>query len=1269
MTLFEITKGDIEALSDIDLRELVGRLAEQEAELRGHSRSSVTYGGDQRAKDGGIDVRVELNGGEISGYVPTLQTGFQVKAEDMAAADIQKEMRPKGVLRPSIVELGERDGAYIIVSSKGATSDTALNARRNAMAAAIADAPTAQNLHLEFYDRQRLASWVNKHPGLIPWVRSCLKKPLSGWKPYADWSSSPGKTDEEYLLDEGIRIVSPHTKDEGISAADGLSRVRDTLSRPRGIVRLAGLSGVGKTRFAQALFDDRVGENASSPNVVVYTDLADDPDPVPLDLVARLQDLRQRCVVIVDNCGVDLHRKLASEVRSENSPLSLLTIEYDIRDDEPEGTDVFRLEPASADLIEKIVKRKHPQLTNPELRTIASFSDGNSRIALALADTAKSGRSLANLNDSELFKRLFRQRHDDNPALLRAAKICSLVYSFDGETLEGDEAELPVLAALAGQAPDDFYAHVAELHRRQLVQKRSRWRAFLPHALAHKLAKEALQEIPSRNLIGSFTADDVPERLTTSFSRRLGYLHDAPEAQEIAKLWLAADGWLADVSNLNTFGLTLFTNIAPIDPRGSLAAIKRAFPKLDKANAHYHQQLVRILRSLAYDATLFSDAAELIGEAAGDAEDSNNLGDAVNVFASLFHLYLSGTHASPAQRADLLRQLARVGNPRDQALVMRGLAGMHETGHFSSSHGFDFGSRKRDYGYHPRTNADVHEWYMTALDLASELEQIPALRVRVRNLIARELATLARDLGMVTEVTSLAERFTQDGGWPEGWIGAKNAAKEAKRRKQKEAAERLEALADKLQPKSIRERIECYLGPPDWSALDIADIDYDDPNRYEKARLETVKICAAIGTELAQDPQKLAEILPILLRAQSQRIHDVGRALGLGIADPLKGWEILTNVFLSEDYPIPVLLATYLGGVGRKNRDVVETIMDNIFANVALHDHFVLFQAMAGISPRACERILQAVELDTVPTHSFHRLGMVTDELSGLDLHRILSALLTRTDSYEVALEIMSMRLYDIKSGRAKLSADDLLLGREILSKVTFKRNQRRDSYQLGQIANACLASSGDDRLADEVCTKLRQSIHTYDAHAWDYGDLINVFATRFPRVVLDVFVAQATGSSSRRDLFSSLRENRPDPLDKIDEQTLLDWANEDAEVRFPALADVIRPWRKAEGQNEENEDATLVWTTSALRLIDESPAPLQVLESFYRRFEPMSWSGSRAAMMETRLQLLVRLASDARPEIAVWARNAVDAFTKRVVRERERELEWSREEDERFEY
>ena len=277
--MFEITCEDISNLSEVDLRSLVGLLCE--ADFPG--KAVTTWGADQKAADGGIDVRVELSGHvDLDGFVPRSFTGFQVKKTDMPSAEIKKEMRPKNVLRSVIRELADANGAYIIVSSEGWTSDKPLQARKKAMLAALHDIPNAPNLKLDFYDRSRVASWVRGHPSLTFWVKDKIGRSLQGWRPFGNWANPKAESNEEYLLDDDVRLYNGVNKSsEGMSAIDGINALRGALSRTASSIRLAGLSGVGKTRLLQALFDSRIGVDSLPSTQVCYTDMGDSPNPGP----------------------------------------------------------------------------------------------------------------------------------------------------------------------------------------------------------------------------------------------------------------------------------------------------------------------------------------------------------------------------------------------------------------------------------------------------------------------------------------------------------------------------------------------------------------------------------------------------------------------------------------------------------------------------------------------------------------------------------------------------------------------------------------------------------------------------------------------------------------------------------------------------------------------------------------------------------------------------------------------------------------------------
>ena len=485
---------------------------------------------------------------------------------------------------------------------------------------------------------------------------------------------------------------------------------------------MAGLSGVGKTRLVQALFDQRIGEHPLNPSQIFYTDISAAPVPDPGTLANQLVADKTRAVLIIDNCPPDLHHRLTQICSRSESTVSLLTVEYDVRDDLPEETTVFRLEPASEGIIERLVRKRFSHISQVDARTIAGFSGGNARVAISLVNTVQHGETLSGFHNEELFKRLFWQRNDPSDSLLVSAEACSLVYSFEGTDASSEKSELQFLASLVNKSGAELYRDVAELKKRDLIQSRSVWRAVLPHAIANRLARRALESIPKDILVEKFLSSGS-DRLIKSFTRRLSFLHDCDTAVGIVNDWLGQNGWIGkSIHNLNTLGIDVLRNIAPVAPEKTLEAIERAAngpegPSFTSRENSHHTEFVRLLRHLAYDPSFFDRSVELICRyALSEGKDENN-NSTRDLLKSLFYIYLSGTHAPVEIRARIIEKLVDSENQDKQDLGLLLLDAALETWHFSSSYEFDFGARPRDYGYEPKTREEIAAWFDTFIDI------------------------------------------------------------------------------------------------------------------------------------------------------------------------------------------------------------------------------------------------------------------------------------------------------------------------------------------------------------------------------------------------------------------------------------------------------------------------------------------------------------------------------------------------------------------------
>jgi hypothetical protein len=1262
--MLEITPDHIAELADDDLRTLIGLLCEAELATRGLPVSAVTWGGNQRAADGGLDVRVSLPAGSaVDAFVPKPNTGFQVKCQDMPRAAILEEMHPSGALRPVIRELADASGAYVIASSQGSTADAALRNRRLAMAEAVSGLQNAEALTLDFYDRTRLASWVRQHPGLIPWVRDKIGRSLRGWYSYGPWAYGPEGTAGEFLLDDTQRVQTGQKDDgDGLSTLAGIARMRDVLREPGTVVRLIGLSGVGKTRLVQAFFDARIGARALDRTLALYTNMSDDPDPQPIGMVSDLLAAGTRAIVVVDNCAPELHRRLSEVCRRQGSTVSVITVEYDIREDEPEGTEVFELLPSSEGLVELVIKRRFPDLSVIDARTAAEFSGGNARIAIALAGTVGRNESLSGLADRELFQRLFQQRHEYDGGLLHAAQACALVYSFEGEALIGDGAELPRLAALIGLDAADLFRSVSELLRRDLAQRRGVWRAVLPHAIANRLAGTALQDIHVA-AIEALLINGAPARLLKSFSRRLGYLETSPEAIRIATNWLAPGGLLSEVGDLNDLGRSMFCNIAPVAPKETLAAIERA---LAVAPVAWANDLLELLRSLAWDPDLFERSVTLLAKIAAQGEEAG-AGEAI---AGLFQLYLSGTRAPIEQRVRLAERFLRSADPALQSAGLLALGGLLESWHFTSGHNFKFGARSRDVGYWPRRVEDIREWYDTGFGLACRVstENVP-VATEVRGILATRFRGLWTGAGMYDALEEISRAMMEQGHWSEGWIAARQTLRYDHEAFSPEVMVRLRNLEAFLRPRDLVEKVRSVVLREGVSIVDFDgfDLDAEKEEEAQGGYQHTGQIAKALGEAAARDDAAFRELLPELLSGRGHLLPSFGCGLSTACAVPEELWNRLVTQlgFVPENNRNTQVLDGFLMGLNTRDPGLVRTLLDRAVEHDTLGPWLPVLQTSVPVDANGIARLTRALAGARAPVSSYRGLayGRVTDPIPGDRLRALLALIAAKPGGHDVAMEILSMRLHSDDAEHRPANADLAAAGRALLAQLQFSHDDRDKSFRLQLVAKAALKGAEGADTARLIWRNFVSAVARQETYAFEQQGLVKALFSTQAAALLDEIAAG--DDNTTREMFKLLHQAGQvdgNPVDAIPAETLLAWCRAAPATRFFQAATIITPVTGGA------DGATAQWTPAAQALLEEAPDRVAVLDKFLTRFKPGSWSGSLAAILDSRAALLLGLGKHHDRHLAGHAVRAHEALQLQIATERKSETQRHRSRDERFE-
>lgn len=1257
-SFFEVAARDIQDLTDADLRAFVARLCMAGLADAHLPATCVIWGGDQRAPDGGIDVRVRCEpNGDLSFPLARGAVGIQVKATRMAPADIQREMCPGGVLRPSISDLVRANGAYIIAASD-LVADEEYQRRVGAMKAAVAT-PEPVTATFDYFDARRLADWANQHPGVVAWVRSRLGRPLQGWQPFAPWATAATRG-TGLFADKKLRVSDPLDRENKLSLLDGLQQVRRTLGKAGNVVRLTGLSGVGKTRFAQALFEDSAAPGALAEDLAVYTDTSHSPAPSPAAVLDELMAARRRAILVVDNCGTQLHNQLSARCKASDR-VSLLTIEYDIREELASETNVFHLEAGSDELIEHVLEQRFPHLSKVNQRTIARFADGNSRVAIALAQTMERNDSLAGLTDDELFNRLFWLGKEVNHDLKAAAEACSLVYSFDVEEIEG---ELSQLASLADLKPLVLYRHVGDLEERGLAQRRGPWRAVLPHAVANRLAARALMSIP-RPLIEKKLVEGQ-ERLLRSFSRRLGYLHGSEVAAAIVRRWLAPEGMLGDLADLSELHLSVLENVAPVDPVATLEAIKRGVSgphgeRLLASTSHNRVRLVRLLRLIAFDDERFDECLGLlIRFALAEPEDTRS-DPTRSIIKSLFQIYLSGTHATTERRATWVRSLLGSENEQVRRIGLDALSAALQCCDLSSHYTFEFGARSRDYGAFPRGTAAL-KWIETFIELATGAATGGG---PTADAARGALASAFRSLWSISGARVLLEAATAallPGGWERGWLAIRQTlAFDGTKGSSPESRERLLRLEESARPTTLVGQVKAIVLSSHFAGVDYAD---GDPavKGYERADHRAREL----GELVAVDDRTLAQVAPLVVANVQGRQWHFGEGLAATTASLEVIWAQLVAAFevLSPDERNVQVLRGFLRATSVRDRVLFDRFLDESMVRPSLVEWAPVLQLSSDLDERGCDRLMASISNPSVPAWVFRYLsfGRATEPVSDHRLAELLERLSIKPDGLVIAIDILHMHIH----GESKPVGPELTASaRMLISNAPLTRHDHGVDHALGQIIQRFLVGPDAHPAARVILGRIQDAIAEYTISRYDFTEALKSLFMVQPILALDALVGDVD-KDDRNDVYA--RRNalaggrRSSALVGVSEDALLAWCGAGAPDRWILVAPLVPAF------DSRKPEAPLEWSSLVKALISNAPAPVEVAEAIVDVLLPMSWSGSRAEIIRQRLPLLDQLEELLGPgheeKILAWRRNIAEV----MEREARRELEEHRSRDERFE-
>ncbi len=1213
--MLNISKEDIKSLNDSDLRELIGMLCEAELYANIKDTYGVSYGGNQDEKDDGIDVKVNIvKESEICGFIPKKNTIFQVKKPMMTPAKIKKEMTNiDGSIKKCIETLSENNGAYIIASSGDDLTEVTYNSRISAMKE-ILDASGITNITVKFYDSNRIAIWTRKYPSLVCWVNDKNKKNTNGWTSYCNWSNRRTKEQEFIINEESTLYYNDFNKDNKLKLIDGINQMRLNLIVPQNAVRLAGLSGVGKTRLAQALFDNTIGENALNKTMVIYGDVSDNLFPDPITFIQQLENLNKQIILIVDNCEAKMHNKLTELCQRENGKISLMTIEYEVKEDDNIDSNNYYLTSTSDEVLKKLIKRDFEQISDINIDTIVKCSDGNFRIAIYLAKSINTRKNIGVLKDNELFERLFYQGNTVDNDLLKIGTVCSLFYSFD-VTYDSDNEknELNIISSLISEEPLKVFGNIDELRKRQIVQSRGNMRAVLPHALANRLAIEFLRKYPEDKLIKVIERN---ERLCISFFRRLKFLHTSDEAQNIVNKYLMN---IDDEKfiNANDNLLEKIKCITILNPEIILERIEGIQDELffSRQNKKFYEW-VRILGYIAFDKKFFVRAINLIIRFALTEKIGENYNSIRHILNSFFHIYLSFTHAPLDMRLEVINELLTNNDETKMNLGLKLIDEVLDYGSFIGVPIFDCGSQIRDYGLEP----EPREWYERTIEYCGEQLNKGICYEELKEIIANNFKNLS-SIGFYNQLEKLVEENILKGSWPRIWISLLSIKRFDSKKVPCDLMQRMDLLLEKVKPITISDKVKIFLDKGKRIYINI-----DDTTENEK---EINNIIYNLGKDIAIEKERIKENLLLLDDScSSYRIGFFAKGLYENYDEKENLIYIILNLIYEKNENIMKELVSSLIGIYHdENKILCSELLDNLICDERYNKNYIDFQLAYTLEDEDLIRIEKAIDLGIVKYINLSNLDWYLREMNTEKIIKLLEKL-PKDNNFNNRNLFTLYRL-------VKERPEDALLKQYIRKNIVNldydkikDSNDHHENYIISESIKVSFDKDNGIEEAMEIYKKLNLLTEKDFIYFYPYKDIVVPLIKVYPIEFLNVFIDYiGKPNFGKREFFKRVYNLNDNILKYIDDDKIIEWV--EANKKVLEISYLIEPYVF------DDKAGYYVWSKLGEYIIDNYYEDEIIMKNIISQVYPNSWDEKYSSVLKKRENLFLTLKKNSNPIIS----------------------------------
>ena len=1231
---------------------LLRRLLFSEAQANGLPCDGIHVADNIAAPDGGEDGRISWEGGpERTQFLPSRLCQFQLKAGSIRPAGAGKDVLSKsGAVKDMVYSALEENGDYLMLCGHRYTKKAVLM-REIAICEALREAGmTIQDDQVHFWDAGQIAVWANRHPAVAIWLKEHTQAGAVGV--FRSWVHWAGRAEHE---------GSPWIEDGRLPALR--AELLEVVTRPNGVLRLVGLSGIGKSRLViEALCSGDAGTSYLT-DIVVYADESEVGSAAISRDVQSWADTGERAIVVVDRCPPESHETLSRIVSRSSSRLSLITIDSEI----PYGMlhkGTVKIEPAKDSVIEAVINQVAAGLPSEDRHRLVGFSRGYPGIAIRIAQAWTESKPLAHSTEEHLADSFVLGRRPRDPELEIRCAMLLATYGLVGIESPVDGQLEAIAEPGRDLSPSDLKAALNRLVERGVAQRRGRFVALQPRLIAMRLAERQWREWRECDwdavLAGNGSSD-----LKALAAKQLRLLDTTDVSKMVVARVCRMGGPFDGLRGLETAGhAEVLSFLAEVDGRVVVDQLERSLNDVGDLAAiegDTRRHLVWTLEKIAFAENTFEDAARLLLRLALAETEPNISNNATGQFRALFPMLAGNTAANGVSRVRMLDEAADTDDPTQLSIAVDALIAASMTGHFVRLVGAETqGSRPAMQEWHPATRQEAREYIEgNVARLAKFAERRDEHGIAARAGLGQHLRSLI-SVGLIDVVERVVDQVCSAGSpWNEALEGLGHSLTYDISETAHELIERVRKLIGQLQPRDLESRVRLLVSEMPWDFPCGEDLDFEMRNQRQ---VDAVR-------DLAKELVELPGVLEGILYSVSHGPQRMAAVFGESIAISLKSQVEWLDRIIAAALAAPEeernfdLLSGYVVGIANDQPNCVQDLKRRIAELRDLAPALPLICWRLGITSSDVALVVSAFGSGLLAPWTLMQwtTGGKLSEVSPAEVAPLFDAMLDHgEEAYFVAIDLMGMYAHGNSAHLDELRPQVRKVA-ENISRWQLSSGGPVVGHHLETIMNWMLGKGRDDK--DARATAL--TLATVIAQSDDLNDdrlvepILPLLLGEFPEISWSV-IGQAIISEEARAWrlayllrgSPSLENEEARPILRLPEETLFAWCHAHPK-RGPAFVAAILPILA----RDEEEGSGRELHPLVLKLLDGFGDQDGVLEAIDANMNTFTWWGSMTNYYALYRGPLGTLINHPQRQVRDWA--------KATLRQVERQIKVARKEDE----